>query len=102
VGAGGPVAKSSLVASSWSDADVTLMNQSGRRSTTASIVGHSSQKEGVILDLAQLKCIDTYCYGGGWLTALDVKTGEVWQANERGEVHRGCCAGVLQTPSRSR
>jgi serine/threonine protein phosphatase 1 len=53
------------------------------------IVGHSSQKDGEILDLGHLVCIDTYCYGGGWLTALDVKTGEVWQANERGEVRRG-------------
>jgi serine/threonine protein phosphatase 1 len=34
------------------------------------------------------KCIDTYCDGGGWLTALDVNTGEVWHANERGEVRR--------------
>jgi serine/threonine protein phosphatase 1 len=53
------------------------------------IVGHSSQKAGETLDLGYLKCIDTYCYGGGWLTALDVKTGEVWQANERGELRLG-------------
>jgi serine/threonine protein phosphatase 1 len=50
------------------------------------IVGHTSQKSGEILDLGYLKCIDTYCYGGGWLTALDVLSGEVWQANERGKV----------------
>jgi serine/threonine protein phosphatase 1 len=35
-----------------------------------------------------MKCIDTYCYGGGWLTALDVKTGKVLQANQRGEMRR--------------
>src|SRR3954468_2873104 len=52
------------------------------------IVGHTSQKTGEILDLGHLKCIDTYCHGGGWLAALDVRTGEVWQTDQRGEVRR--------------
>jgi serine/threonine protein phosphatase 1 len=52
------------------------------------IVGHTSQKTGEILDLGHLMCIDTYCHGGGWLTALDVLTGEVWQANQRRELLR--------------
>ena len=47
------------------------------------IVGHSRlRRSGEILDLGHLFCIDTFCYGGGWLTALDVKTGEVWQADQ--------------------
>jgi serine/threonine protein phosphatase 1 len=50
------------------------------------IVGHTAQHDGEILDLGHLKCIDTYCYGGGWLTAFDVRTEEIWQANERGEI----------------
>jgi serine/threonine protein phosphatase 1 len=50
------------------------------------IAGHSSQKTGEILDLRHLICIDTYCHGGGWLTALDVHTRQVWQANEQGEL----------------
>jgi serine/threonine protein phosphatase 1 len=50
------------------------------------IAGHSSQKTGEILDLGYLVCIDTYCYGGGWLTALDVQSGEVWQTNLQGEL----------------
>jgi serine/threonine protein phosphatase 1 len=49
------------------------------------IVGHTSQKSGDILDLGYLKCIDTCCYGDGWLTAMDVDTGEVWQADKRGD-----------------
>jgi serine/threonine protein phosphatase 1 len=53
------------------------------------IVGHTSQKDGEVLDLGHLICIDTYCHGGGWLTALEVNTGEVWQANAWGEVRRG-------------
>jgi serine/threonine protein phosphatase 1 len=52
------------------------------------IVGHSSQKSGEILDLGHLACIDTFCYGGGWLTALDVKTGDVWQASRDGTMRR--------------
>jgi serine/threonine protein phosphatase 1 len=49
------------------------------------IVGHTSQKTGEILDLGHLLCIDTWCYGDGWLTALDVSEGRIWQANQKGE-----------------
>lgn len=48
------------------------------------IVGHTSQRSGEILDLGYLKCIDTRCYDQGWLTALDVESGQVWQANKEG------------------
>jgi serine/threonine protein phosphatase 1 len=52
------------------------------------IVGHSSQKSGEILNVGHLVCIDTYCWGGGWLTALDVTTGQVWQAARDGSPRR--------------
>jgi serine/threonine protein phosphatase 1 len=52
------------------------------------IAGHTSQKNGEILDLGHVKVIDTYCYGGGWLTALDVQTEEVWQADREGNIRR--------------
>jgi serine/threonine protein phosphatase 1 len=52
------------------------------------IVGHTAQKSGQILDLGHLVCIDTYCHGGGWLTALDVGTGAMWQANQSGELRQ--------------
>ena len=48
------------------------------------ICGHTAQEGGRILDLGHLKCIDTYCYGDGWLTAMDVETGQVWQADKGG------------------
>ncbi|CAN5896705.1 metallophosphoesterase family protein [soil metagenome] len=48
------------------------------------IAGHSSQKSGEVLDLGHLLCIDTYCYGGGWLTALEVRSGQTWQVNPVG------------------
>ena len=53
---------------------------SGKRA----IVGHTSQKSGEILDAGHIVCIDTYCWGGGWLTALEPNTGQVWQANRDG------------------
>ena len=50
------------------------------------IVGHTAQRDGKILDLGYLKCIDTCCYGEGFLTALDVNSGEVWQADKTGRL----------------
>jgi serine/threonine protein phosphatase 1 len=46
------------------------------------VLGHTSNKQGEILNLGHLVCIDTYCHGGKWLTALDAASGRVWQANE--------------------
>ena len=56
------------------------------------ILGHSSQHSGEILDLGHIKCIDTRCYDQGWLTALDIESGQVWQVDKRGE-RRGEIAG---------
>jgi serine/threonine protein phosphatase 1 len=53
------------------------------------VVGHTPQPSGAVLDLGFLKCIDTFCHGGGWLTALEVNTGRLWQANEAGELRPG-------------
>jgi serine/threonine protein phosphatase 1 len=50
------------------------------------IVGHTPQPDGRILDRGFLKCIDTDCWRGGCLTALEVRTGRTWQANQRGEL----------------
>jgi serine/threonine protein phosphatase 1 len=55
------------------------------RSGKTAIIGHTAQKDGKILDLDHLKCIDTWCYGEGWLTALEVHTGQVWQADKSGQ-----------------
>ncbi len=30
-------------------------------------------------------CLDTCAYGGGWLSALDLDTGNIWQTNELGQ-----------------
>jgi serine/threonine protein phosphatase 1 len=57
-------------------------HENGKRA----IVGHTSQKSGEILDLGHVVCIDTFCHGGGWLTAMDVMSGEVWQADRHGRL----------------
>lgn len=58
------------------------------RSGKTAIVGHTANREGEILDLGHLICLDTYCYGGGWLTAMDVRTRRVWQASEDGRLRQ--------------
>lgn len=50
------------------------------------IVGHTSQKNGEVFDLGYLTCIDTYLYGGGWLTALEVDSGQILQVDQKGQV----------------
>ena len=50
------------------------------------VLGHTSQKDGVVLDGGHFVCIDTYCYGGGWLTALEIESGCYWQASADGQI----------------
>lgn len=53
------------------------------------ICGHTRQLSGEPLDLGHIICIDTWVYGAGWLTCLDVGTRQYWQANEQGEQREG-------------
>lgn len=53
------------------------------------VLGHTSNKQGEIVNLGHLVCIDTYCCGGYWLTALDATSGRVWQTNEHGDLREG-------------
>jgi serine/threonine protein phosphatase 1 len=50
------------------------------------IVGHTAQRTGEILDLGHLKCIDTCCYGDGYLTAMDMQSAQIWQADKTGKM----------------
>jgi serine/threonine protein phosphatase 1 len=65
------------------EATISMPHESGK----VMVCGHTSQKSGLPLNLDHLICIDTWVYGNGWLTCLDVASGKVWQANQRGE-HR--------------
>jgi serine/threonine protein phosphatase 1 len=53
------------------------------------ICGHSVQRSGRPLVLDHAICIDTWVYGDGWLTCLDVDLDVYWQANQRGETRMG-------------
>jgi serine/threonine protein phosphatase 1 len=68
----------------WQSLDTRMPKRHCSRKTA--IVGHTSQRNGEILDRGHLKCIDTYCHGGGWLTALDVRSGRTWQVDQNGMV----------------
>jgi serine/threonine protein phosphatase 1 len=52
------------------------------------VCGHTSQREGYPLVLDHAVCIDTSACRNGWLTCLDIDTGECWQANEQGETRK--------------
>jgi serine/threonine protein phosphatase 1 len=49
------------------------------------VCGHTAQKSGKPRNWGHTICIDTWVYGCGWLTCLDVDTGQFWQANQQGE-----------------
>lgn len=53
------------------------------------VLGHTSNKQGEVVNQGHLVCLDTYCHGGGWLTALDPDRSRLWQTNEIGEICEG-------------
>jgi serine/threonine protein phosphatase 1 len=55
---------------------------SGKRA----VVGHTHDRKGEIFEVPHLVCIDTYCYGGRWLTALELESGRIWQSTPDGEL----------------
>ncbi|HEX5269766.1 MAG TPA: metallophosphoesterase, partial [Gemmataceae bacterium] len=52
------------------------------RSGKILVCGHTQQRSGLPLNLGHAVCIDTWAYGDGWLTCLDVTSGRVWQSNQ--------------------
>ena len=48
------------------------------------ICGHSSQKSGIPAILDGWLCIDTWAYGAGFLTGLDLATNEIYQTQQSG------------------
>ncbi|HTN03299.1 MAG TPA: metallophosphoesterase [Planctomycetaceae bacterium] len=64
------------------------------------VIGHTEQRDGEILDLGHVLCIDTSCHNYGWLTALDVEAGTVWQASRWGAVREGESLGGLEQARR--
>jgi len=69
----------------WEYFDHMKPHKSGKRV----ICGHSPQRSGQIKDVGYATCIDTAAATGGWLTCLEVGTGQYWQTNERGQTREG-------------
>ena len=66
-----------------------VYNQQPHQSGKRVICGHTSQKNGLPYNVGHAVCIDTFCHGGGWLTALDVEANTYVQANQHGLTRRG-------------
>lgn len=49
-------------------------------------VGHTPQQDGMVVDMGHLVLLDTFCFGGKYLSAMDADTGFVWQADNHGKV----------------
>lgn len=69
----------------WEYFDRIRPHKSGKRI----ICGHTTQRSGVIKNVGFAVCIDTGAAVGGWLTCLDVNSGDFWQANENGKRRKG-------------
>jgi serine/threonine protein phosphatase 1 len=65
----------------WESFDNPPAHESGK----IMVCGHTSQKSGKPKNIGHAVCIDTWAYGKGWLTCLDVGSGKYWQANQQGE-----------------
>ncbi len=63
----------------WEFLERLQPHKSGKRI----IYGHTPQRSGEIKDMGFGVCIDTGPAVGGWLTCLDVNSGNYWQANEK-------------------
>jgi serine/threonine protein phosphatase 1 len=50
------------------------------------ICGHTAQRSGLPWVAPHAVCLDTFAFGGGWLSCLDVTGNQVTQANEQGAV----------------
>lgn len=59
------------------------------------VCGHTPQRSGQPLNLGHAICLDTAACEGGWLTCLEVNSGQIWQANQRRELK----TSQLESPS---
>jgi len=53
------------------------------------VCGHTPQSSGLPTRTAGWACIDTLAFAAGWLTALDVETEEIFQADQQGRFRTG-------------
>jgi serine/threonine protein phosphatase 1 len=65
----------------WETFDQAAPHQSGK----IMVCGHTPQRSGLPFSRGYAQCIDTWVYGNGWLTCLNVNSNQYWQANEKKE-----------------
>lgn len=53
------------------------------------ICGHTAQKSGLPFVTQHAICLDTWVYGEGWLSCLELGSGRLFQANQKGEARIG-------------
>ncbi|WP_437229940.1 metallophosphoesterase family protein [Planctomicrobium sp. SH661] len=80
-----PLAQQSEESLYWDRFDTLKPHQSGK----IVICGHTAQKSGLPVNVGYGICLDTWAYGEGWLTCMNVDTGEYWQANQAGKTRTG-------------
>jgi serine/threonine protein phosphatase 1 len=73
-----------------------LPHHSGKRV----FVGHTPQPGGNVFNGGHVVCIDTYCFGGGFLTAYEISSNDVIQADRHGHLRRGSPLSIVQRWSR--
>lgn len=67
----------------WAKLGYTEPHRNGK----VMVCGHTRQRSGRPLNLGHAVCLDTGpADPGGWLTGWDVTSGEIWQANQAGQV----------------
>jgi len=57
--------------------------------TKVVVCGHTTRIDGEVADFGHTVCIDTFAYGGKWLTCLETETGRYWQADQEGNTSSG-------------
>jgi serine/threonine protein phosphatase 1 len=51
--------------------------------------GHTPQKEGIPRRSGNTVFVDTYAFGGKWLSCINADNGQFWQANRKGNTNSG-------------
>ena len=79
----------------WTRFDDSYPHVSGK----TMICGHTAQKTGVPALRPHAICVDTWAYGEGWLTCLDIGTGDFVQTNQAGKVKKFSMMDLQDPPT---
>jgi serine/threonine protein phosphatase 1 len=69
----------------WETFDQLRPHKSGKKV----VCGHTTISSGEITDIGYGVCLETGAAYGGWLSCLDVYSGEFWQSNQQGQTRAG-------------